>query len=145
MLISNVPIQVDIVSAEASIFSGQALMVTVMGSLGEMAITHGHSPLLASLKPGQVRIKVDKNTEEAIYVSGGLLEVQPNTITILADTAVRAADLDEAAALAAKERAEGMLEQRKMDFDYSLAAKELAQAVAQLKAIRDLKKKAKLK
>jgi F-type H+-transporting ATPase subunit epsilon len=145
MLISNVPIQVDIVSAEASIFSGKALMVTVMGSLGEMGITYGHSPLLASLKPGQVRIKVDKDNEEAIYVSGGLLEVQPNTITILADTAVRAADLDEAAALAAKERAEEMLEQRKMDFDYSLAAKELAQAVAQLKAIRDLKKKAKLK
>jgi F-type H+-transporting ATPase subunit epsilon len=145
MLVSNTPIQVDIVSAEVSLFSGQALMVTVMGALGEMGVVHGHSPLLTSLKPGQVKIKINAEKEESIYVSGGLLEVQPHAVTILADTAIRATDLDEAAALAAKERAEEMLQQRKTDFDYSLATAELAQAVAQLKAIRDLKKKVKIK
>ncbi len=145
MLVSNTPIQVDIVSAEVSIFSGQALMITVMGALGEMGVVHGHSPLLTSLKPGQIKIKISQEKEENIYVSGGLLEVQPHSVTILADTAIRATDLDEAAALAAKARAEEMLQQRKTDFDYSLATAELAQAVAQLKAIRDLKKKVKVK
>jgi F-type H+-transporting ATPase subunit epsilon len=145
MLVSNTPIQVEIVSAEVSIFSGQALMITVMGALGEMGVVYGHSPLLTSLKPGQIKIKISQEKEENIYVSGGLLEVQPHAVTILADTAIRATDLDEAAALAAKERAEEMLQQRKSDFDYSLATAELAQAVAQLKAIRDLKKKVKIK
>jgi F-type H+-transporting ATPase subunit epsilon len=145
MQFNDVPIQVDIVSAEALIYSGKALMVTVSGALGELGIVHGHSPLLTSLKPGQVRIQMEKDHEEIIYVSGGLLEVQPHTVTVLADTAIRAPDLDEAAALAAKERAEQLLEQRKTDFDYSLATKELAQAIAQLRAIRDLKRKAKLK
>lgn len=137
----SITIQLDIVSAEASIFSGKANMVIVTGILGELGIVHGHSPLLSMLKPGQVRIKHENSEEEIIYVSGGLLEVQPHAVTILADTAIRAPDLDEAAALASKERAEQLLKQRGADFDYSLAASELAQAMAQLKTIRDLRKK----
>lgn len=144
MILNPTPIQIDIVSAEAAVFSGQALMITVTGALGELGIMHGHSPLLTSLKPGQVRIKKPDEKEEIIYIQGGLLEVQPHTVTVLADVAIRAPDLDEAAALAAKDRAEQLLQQRHSNFDYSLAAAELAQAVAQLKAIRDLKKKVKL-
>jgi F-type H+-transporting ATPase subunit epsilon len=136
-------LQLDIVSAEAEIFSGKASMIIVTGELGELGIVYGHSPLLTSLKPGEVRIRHENQEEEIIYVSGGLLEVQPHTVTILADTAIRAPDLDEAAALAAKERAEQMLNQKHADFDYSLAAAELAQAIAQLKTIRDLRKKIK--
>jgi len=139
------PIQVDIVSAEAELFSGKAAMVIVSGAMGELGIVHGHSPLLTKLKPGHVRIIQENDEQLLIYVSGGLLEVQPYTVTILAQVAVRGEELDEAAALAAKERAEQMLKTREhADFDYSLATAELAQAIAQLKTIRDLRKKVKI-
>ena len=146
-MIHNKSIQVDIVSAEAELFSGKAAMAIVSGAMGELGIVHGHSPLLTKLKPGHVRIIQEKENEEQllIYVSGGLLEVQPYTVTILAHVAVRGEELDEAAALAAKERAEQMLKMREhADFDYSLATAELAQAIAQLKTIRDLRKKVKV-
>lgn len=137
-------INVDIVSAEVEIYSGKALMVIATGSMGELGIVYGHSPLLTKLKPGTVTVRKENLEEEFIYVQGGLLEVQPHMVTILSDTAIRAEDLDESAALAAKERAEHMLQQRHTDFDYSLAESELAQALAQLKAIRDLRKKIKV-
>ncbi|HEV2614201.1 MAG TPA: F0F1 ATP synthase subunit epsilon [Gammaproteobacteria bacterium] len=139
------PIQLDIVSAEAELFSGKAAMVIVSGAMGELGIVHGHSPLLTKLKPGHVRVIQENDEQILIYVQGGLLEVQPYTVTILANVAVRGEELDEAAALAAKEKAEQMLKSRDhADFDYSLATAELAQAVAQLKTIRDLHKKVKV-
>lgn len=134
-------IHLDIVSAEIEIYSGKAQMIIAEGILGELGIVYGHSPLLTKLKPGAVMIRKENNEEEYIYVNGGLLEVQPHAVTILSDTAIRAEDLDESAALAAKERAEHLLSQRRGDFDYSLASSELAQAIAQLKTIRDLRKK----
>ncbi len=145
MMIGNKPIQLDIVSAEAELFSGKVAMAIITGVMGELGIVYGHTPLLTKLKPGHIRIIQEDNKEQLIYVSGGLVEVQPHTVTILAQVAVRGEDLDEAAALAAKERAEQMLHSReKGDFDYSHATAELAQAVAQLKTIRDLRKKAKV-
>jgi F-type H+-transporting ATPase subunit epsilon len=138
-------LQVDIVSAEIQIYSGKAEMVIVTGILGEIGIVYGHSPLLTKLKPGYVRIKKENkpdSEEEYIYVSGGILEIQPHTVSILAETAVRGTELDEAAALASKERAEQLLKSKQhSDFDYSLAESELAQAMAQLKTIKDLRKK----
>ena len=139
------PIQLDIVSAEAELFSGKATMVIVSGAMGELGIVHGHSPLLTKLNPGHVRVIQENDEQILIYVQGGLLEVQPYTVTILADVAVRGEELDEAAALAAKEKAEQMLKSRDhADFNYSLATAELAQAIAQLKTIRDLHKKVKV-
>lgn len=132
---------IDIVSAEAEIFSGKATSIVITGALGEMGILPGHAPLLTFLKPGQVVINGEENKEEIIYISGGILEIQPHTVTVLADTAIRAPELDEAAALAAKEQAEQALHGKQEDIDYSVAAAELARAVAQLKAIRDLRKK----
>lgn len=137
-------IHVDIVSAEAHIFSGVAERVVATGTLGELGILPRHSPLLTSLKPGQVRVVKHEGEEEVFYISGGILEVQPSMVTILADTVVRAADLDEAAALEAKEQAERILKDRKTDFDYAKASGELAQAMAQLQAISKLKKKLKI-
>lgn len=134
-------IRIDVVSAEASIYSGTAAMVFATGELGELGIAPGHSPLITKLKPGQVRIQQTDGKEELIYVSGGLLEVQPYIVTVLADTAVRAPDLDEAAAIAAKERAEQLLQSKQSDFDYSLASAELAEAIAQLRTIQQLRKK----
>jgi len=138
-------LQVDIVSAEIQIYSGKAEMVIVTGVLGEIGIVYGHSPLLTKLKPGHVRIKKENkpdSEEEFIYVSGGILEVQPHTVSILAETAMRGTELDEASALASKERAEQLLKSKQQsDFDYSLAESELAQALAQLKTIKDLRKK----
>jgi len=146
MNINLTPIQVDIVSAEASIYSGQALQLTATGFIGELGVSHGHSPLLTSLKPGYVRIKKADEKEELIYISGGILEVQPHTVTILANVATRAAELDEAAALAAKESAEQLLKQRqRTDIDYAQTIAKLAEAVAQLKLIEELRKKARLK
>lgn len=131
---------VDIVSAETQLYSGAAERVSVSGIMGDMGIHPQHAPLLTILKPGQVRIFVN-NVEEIIYVSGGMLEVQPYIVTILADTAIRARDLDEAAALEAKERAEEELQNKLSELEYSKATAELAQAVAQIKAIQDLRKK----
>jgi F-type H+-transporting ATPase subunit epsilon len=133
---------VDIVSAEASIFSGIAEFVVVPGEAGELGIMPHHAPLLTRIKPGTVRIKVQGQAEEEwIYVSGGMLEVQPKILTILADTAVRGADLDEAKANDAKQKAEEAIKNRSGKMEIAQAQAELAQAVAQLAAIKNLRKK----
>ena len=134
-------IHLDIVSAEKEIFSGRVEIVVATGSLGELGISPGHAPLLTALKPGQVRITKQGGEEEIYYISGGLLEVQPDCVTVLADLAERADTLDEAKALVAKEKAEEILAQRGVQFDYSKAATELARAVAQIRAIRKVRKK----
>jgi F-type H+-transporting ATPase subunit epsilon len=134
-------IHVDIVSAEGQIFSGDASMVFVPGSQGEIGIAPRHAPLLTTLKPGEVRVQVAGQEEQAFYVGGGALEVQPHRVTVLADTAARARDLDEAAALAAKQRAEDAVRTRGDKIDIAEATAELARAVAQLRAIERLRKK----
>ncbi|NOX42864.1 MAG: F0F1 ATP synthase subunit epsilon [Gammaproteobacteria bacterium] len=134
-------IHVDIVSAESEIFSGPAEKVFAPAEMGEVGILPRHAPLLTMLKPGEVRVVLSNDEEETFYVSGGMLEIQPHTITVLSDTALRAADIDEAAAVAAKEHAEQAMKDRKGEIDYASAEVELAQAVAQLRAIQGLKKK----
>ena len=134
-------IHVDIVSAEGSIFSGEATMVFVPGSQGELGIAPRHAPLLTTLKPGEVRVQVEGQEEQVFYVGGGALEVQPNAVTVLADTAARAKDLDEAEALAAKQRAEEAVRGRTDKMELAQAQAELARAVAQLRAIERLRKK----
>ena len=136
-------VNVDIVSAEAHIFSGKAEMVFASGELGEMGVSFGHAQLLTSLKPGYVRLRKANETDEIFYISGGFLEVQPERITVLADVAERAADLDEAAAIEAKKQAEKLLEGKQAELDYAVALMELARASAQIRAIQALKKKAK--
>jgi len=135
-------VHVDVVSAEESLFSGLAEMVVVPGELGELGIYPRHAPLLTRIKPGAVRIKLaDQPGEETlIYVSGGILEVQPNVVTVLADTAIRGADLDEGRALEAKRAAEEAMKNRASDIDYAQAQAELIEAVAQLQAIQKLRK-----
>lgn len=132
---------VDVVSAEAEIFSGPANMLFAPGVMGELGILPRHAPLLTRIKPGEVRIITPDNEEQFFYVSGGMLEIQPQAVTVLADTALRAKDLDEAAALEAKERAEKILADNKGEVDYAAAEAELAEAMAQLQAIQRLKKK----
>ncbi len=134
-------IHVDIVSAEAEIFSGLAEMVFAPAVMGEVGVLPGHAPLVTTLKPGEVRVRLPGGEEQSFYVSSGMLEIQPHMITVLSDTALRAADLDEAAALEAQERAERMLADRQADFDEAQARAELAQAAAQLQAIRRLRKR----
>lgn len=134
-------IHVDIVSAETSIYSGPAEMVFAPAVMGELGIAPRHTPLLTKLKPGAVRIQVPEGEEESVFISGGMLEIQPHVVTVLADTAVRAHDLDEAAALEAKQRAEKVLADQKSDIEYARAQAELAEAVAQLQAISALRKK----
>jgi F-type H+-transporting ATPase subunit epsilon len=134
-------IHVDIVSAEGQIFSGEANMVFVPASQGEIGIAPRHAPLLSTLKPGEVRVQVEGNEEHAFYVGGGALEVQPHLVSVLADTAARARDLDEAAALAAKQRAEEAVRDRKDKVELAEAQAELARAMAQLRAIERLRKK----
>ena len=136
-------IQCDIVSAEAEIFSGEASMVVVTGEEGELGIAPRHAPLLTRIKPGQVRVMLPEGGEEFYYVSGGMLEVQPHVVTVLADTATRAADLDEAAALKAKEEAERALADRSADMEMAEAQAQLAEAAAQLAALERLRKKLK--
>lgn len=134
-------IHVDIVSAEAAIYSGLAEYVIAPAEMGEVGIYPRHTPLLTRLKPGSVRIKSpDKAEEDLIYVSSGMLEVQPGVITILSDTAIRGADLDEARALEAKRQAEEMMKDRSASLDYARAQAELAEAAAQLAAIQKLRK-----
>ena len=135
-------IHVDIVSAEAEIFSGPAEMVFAPAEMGEVGIAPRHAPLLTRLKAGEVRVK-NGDDEQYFYVSGGVLEVQPHIVTVLADTALRARDIDEAKALEAKQRAEQALADRKADFDYAKAQAELAEAVAQLRTLQNLRKKLK--
>ncbi len=135
-------VHVDVVSAEESIFSGLAEMVIVPGEMGELGIYPRHAPLLTRIKPGSVRLKLpDQSEETLIYVSGGMLEVQPNLVTILADTAIRGADLDEARALEAKRAAEEAMKNRTSNIDYAHAQAELAEAIAQLQAIQKLRKR----
>jgi F-type H+-transporting ATPase subunit epsilon len=134
-------IHVDIVSAEGQIFSGEASMVFVPGSQGELGIAPRHAPLLTTLKAGEVRVQSEGAEEQSFYVGGGSLEIQPNLVTVLADTAARARDLDEAAALAAKRRAEDAVRERTDKVDIAEAQAELARAVAQLRAIERLRKK----
>jgi F-type H+-transporting ATPase subunit epsilon len=134
-------IHVDIVSAEASIYSGLAEFVVVPAEMGEVGIYPRHTPLLTRIKAGSVRIKSpDKDEEDLIYVSGGILEVQPGVITILSDTAIRGADLDETRAIEAKAKAEEIMRNRTSAMDYAQAQAELAEAVAQLSAIQRLRK-----
>ena len=132
-------IHVDIVSAESEIFSGLAEMVFAPAVMGEVGILPGHAPLVTTLKPGEVRVRLPGGEEQSFYVSGGMLEIQPHVVTVLSDTAQRAGDLDEAAALEAKERAERMLADRSADINEAQARAELAQAAAQLQAIRRLR------
>ena len=135
--------ELDIVSAEASIFNGSVSFLAVTGKSGELGIYPGHTALLTALKPGQIRVELADGKEEVFYISGGMLEVQPDAVTVLADMAVRAGDLDEAAAEAAKERAEKALTEQKSGIEYSKALTELAEAAAQLRAIDALRKRAK--
>jgi len=130
-------VHVDVVSAEESIFSGLVEMVVVPGEVGELGIYPRHAPLLTRIKPGSVRLKLPNQDEPMlIYVSGGMLEVQPSLVTILADTAIRGADLDEARSLEAKRAAEEAMKNRASDIDYAKAQAELSEAVAQLQAIQ---------
>jgi F-type H+-transporting ATPase subunit epsilon len=135
-------LHVDVVSAEKSLFSGEAEFVSVPAEMGEVGIYPRHAPLLTRLKPGSVRIKVpNQEEEELIYVSGGILEVQPLVVTILSDTAIRGHDLDEAQALESKRLAEEAMKNRTAGMDYAKAEAELAEAVAQVRAIQQLRKK----
>jgi F-type H+-transporting ATPase subunit epsilon len=134
-------IHVDIVSAEGEIFSGEANMVFAPGSQGELGIAPRHAPLLTTLKAGEVRVQIDGSPEQVFYVGGGAMEVQPHLVSVLADTAVRAQDLDEAAALAARQRAEEAMRDRTDKIEVAEAQAELLRAMAQLKAIERLRKK----
>ena len=134
-------LHVDIVSAEAEIFSGTATMVFAPAEMGEVGIAPRHAPLVTRLKPGEVRVQTQDGNEMSFFVSGGMLEVQPHVITVLADTAIRADDLDEAQALEAKGRAEKMLSDKTADIDYAKAQAELAQSIAQLAAIKKLRER----
>jgi F-type H+-transporting ATPase subunit epsilon len=132
-------IRCDIVSAEEEIFSGQVNIVIATATFGELGIMPGHSPLLTGIKPGPIVLRLPDGTNEAVYASGGYLEVQPGIVTVLADTAVRAKDLDEASAVAAREDAARHMTDRTADFNYSAAQATLLEAAAQLKTIRRLK------
>ena len=131
----------DIVSAEEAIFSGLVEILVAAGSEGDLGIGYGHAPLLTSLKPGPVRVIKQNGDEEVYYISGGYLEVQPSTVTVLADTALREADMDEDAALAAKKQAEEALQGAAEGLDYSKAAAQLAEAAAQLRTLQAIRKK----
>jgi F-type H+-transporting ATPase subunit epsilon len=132
---------VDVVSAERSIFSGEAKFVALPGETGELGILYGHTPLITRIRPGSVRIEKADGDEEFVFVAGGYLEVQPDRVTVLADTAIRGHDLDEAKALEAKKRAEEAMQNRGTDFDLALAQSEFAMAAAQLAAIARLRRK----
>jgi len=135
-------VHVDIVSAEESIFSGLAEFVVLPGEAGELGILPGHMPLMTRIKPGAVRLKIpNQSEEELIFVAGGVLEVQPGLVTVLADTAIRGKDLDEAKALEAKKRAEEAMANKSAEIDFARAQAELAEAVAQLAAIQKLRRK----
>jgi F-type H+-transporting ATPase subunit epsilon len=134
-------IHVDVVSAEAQIFSGEATFVALPGEAGELGIYPKHTPLITRIRPGAVRIEKADGGEEFVFVAGGILEVQPNGVTVLADTAIRGADLDEAKASAAKQAAEELMQSQDSQIDYAKAQAELASAIAQLAAIARLRSK----
>lgn len=136
-------IRCDIVSAEAEIFHGEATLVVATGEMGELGIAPRHAPLITRLKPGQVRVHAADGSEQFFYVSGGILEVQPQVVTVLADTAMRAADLDEASVLKAKQDAEQALANRSDAMELAEAQAQLVQAVAQLQALERLRKQLK--
>lgn len=131
----------DIVSAETEIFSGLVELLVAAASDGDVGITYGHAPLLTGLQPGPVRMKLQNGEQKVFYVSGGFLEVQPHVVTVLADTALRADDMDEAAAMEAKKQAEQALSNKGGELDYSRAAVQLAEAAAQLRTLQAVRKK----
>ena len=131
----------SIVSAEQEIFSGQVEMVIATGTIGELGIMPGHTPLLTGVKPGPVRLILEGGEEEIFYASGGFLEVQPTAITILADTALRADDVDEAAALAAQQKAEQELGDQKSDLDFARVSSDLQEQAAMLRTVRKLRER----
>lgn len=133
-------IKVDVVSAEENIFDGQAKFVALPGEAGELGILPGHTPLITRIRPGAVRIVAEDGDEEFVFVAGGILEVQPGAVTVLADTAIRGKDLDEAKAADARKRAEEALQNAGSNLEYATAQAELAYAVAQLAAIQRLRK-----
>ena len=135
-------IHCDIVSAENSMFSGRVEMVVATGTLGDLGIVPGHAPLITGLIPGPVRLVKDGGDEEVFYVSGGYLEVQSGIVTLLTDTALRADDVDEVAAVEAMEEAERTMRDSNAELDYGAAAAQLAEAAAQLRALRQLKNRA---
>ncbi|MDI1274704.1 F0F1 ATP synthase subunit epsilon [Polaromonas sp.] len=134
-------IHVDVVSAEESIFSGEAKFVALPGEAGELGIYPRHTPLITRIKPGAVRIEKADGSEEFVFVAGGLLEVQPHCVTVLSDTAIRGKDLDEAKATAAKASAEEALKNAKTDIDIAMAQSELAVMAAQIAALRKFRQK----
>jgi F-type H+-transporting ATPase subunit epsilon len=137
-----VSVHIDVVSAEESIFSGLTEFAVLPGEMGELGIMPGHTALITRIKPGAVRLKIpQQEQEELIFVAGGILEVQPNLITVLADTAIRGKDLDEAKALDAKRKAEEAMADKNAELDYARAQAELAEAIAQLAAIQKLRRK----
>jgi F-type H+-transporting ATPase subunit epsilon len=137
-----VSVHIDVVSAEESIFSGLTEFAVLPGEMGELGIMPGHTALITRIKPGAVRLKIpQQEQEELIFVAGGILEVHPNLITVLADTAIRGKDLDEAKALEAKRKAEEAMADKNAEMDYARAQAELAEAIAQLAAIQKLRKK----
>lgn len=134
-------VRIDVVSAEEEIFSGEAEFIAAPASAGEVGIYPHHAPMITTIKPGALRIKLPDTSEETlIFISGGMLEVQPGLVTVLADTAIRGHDLDEAKAIAAKEAAEEAMKNKASDMDYAKAQAELAEAVAQIQAIQKLRK-----
>lgn len=134
-------VHVDIVSAEQEIFSGLAEMVFAPAELGEVGIAPRHAPMITKLRPGEVRVKVSDSESHPFFVSGGILEVQPHLVTVLADTAIRAKDIDEAAALEAKAKAEEALADKTSKIDYATAQAQLAEAVMQLRTLDRLRKR----
>jgi F-type H+-transporting ATPase subunit epsilon len=136
-----ISLHVDIVSAEQAIFSGRAQMVVARGALGDLGIAAGHAPLLTTLLPGPIRLILQSGEEEIVYLTGGVLEVQPDVVTVLADSAVHAQNLVEAEIIKAKELAEKQISENHSDFDYSLARAELARAAGMLRSLQELRKK----
>ena len=134
-------IQVDIVSAEEQVFSGEVYMVYAPAIMGELGIAPRHTPLISPLKPGAIRLDIGDGKEELFFISGGILEVQPHLVTVLSDTAIRADDLDEAAAIEAKKRAEAALVDQNSELDIAKAQSELAAAAAQIASIKKIRKK----
>ncbi|WP_309637937.1 F0F1 ATP synthase subunit epsilon [Methylibium sp.] len=135
-------IHVDVVSAEESIFSGEAKFVALPGEMGELGIYPRHTPLITRIKPGAVRIqRADTGAEEFVFVAGGILEVQPDRVTVLADTAIRGADLDEAKATEAKRQAEEAMKNAKNNIDFAKAQGEFAAMAAQIAALRKFRRK----
>lgn len=133
--------QVEIVSAEEEIFSGEAELVIAPAEMGDVGVMPRHTPLITRLRPGEVRLQTQGEEEQFYFVSGGVLEVQPHVVTVLADTAIRAKDLDEAHAREAKQRAEEALADKQSDMDYATAQGRLAEAAAQLRMLEDIRRR----